>query len=246
MKTIIKFIICYIACNYTNPEVAKAQIFHPKDSVRKTRVVQFGLGGYTGVHNVTPLSSGFKYGSSVGVENGILASIYLNITKNVYVQTGFKRSHRTSILAHSNSIFFESFYLNQNVLQLPFMINYSFNYKHKNLFDMGIGAARNHISHQTENIYIALHRYDFGNYAQEGQLYIYNRKITGASYFINLSKTISLYKLITLSFFSELEWVNPKIEVLNIFTNTLPLGERIDFRTNYQSSLYRVGVFIKI
>jgi hypothetical protein len=246
MRKVSNIIIFCIVYNVINHNVVSAQIFHPKDSVRKQRIMQIGIGVFTGVNRVTPLSDGFRYKSTAGLENGATASLYMNVTNQFYVQAGFRMSNRTALLAHGNDFYFESFYQSQNVSQLPLMINYRVNHKHKNLFDLGLGTAYNRIHHQTDNLYTLQYPPGLGNYALEGQLYLYDRVTTGASYTINLSKTVYIHKWASLSFFTELEWVKPKIDVLNVFTNTRPLGDRVNFWTSYHSSLYRFGVMLKL
>ncbi|MCG9879489.1 MAG: hypothetical protein MH472_02715, partial [Bacteroidia bacterium] len=72
MRALTKIIFCYIFCNIINHTAATAQIFHPKDSVRKQRVIQVGLGGYTGVNKVIPQNEDFNYGTADGLEFGLL------------------------------------------------------------------------------------------------------------------------------------------------------------------------------
>lgn len=55
LSALTKIIFCYILCNIINHTAATAQLFHPKDSVRNQRVIQVGLGEYTGVNKVIPL-----------------------------------------------------------------------------------------------------------------------------------------------------------------------------------------------
>ncbi|MCG9881613.1 MAG: hypothetical protein MH472_13520, partial [Bacteroidia bacterium] len=72
MRILIKIILCLMVCNYINMEAATAQLFHPKDSVRKQRIIQVGLGGYTGVNKVIPQNEDFNYGTADGLEFGLL------------------------------------------------------------------------------------------------------------------------------------------------------------------------------
>lgn len=243
MRALTKIIFCYIFCNIINHTAATAQIFHPKDSVRKQRVIQVGLGGYTGVNKVIPQNEDFNYGTADGLEFGLLYNVHLNLTNHIYFKLGYRMNSKTAMINHGNYLFYESFKLKQIGSTIPVMLYYKFHRKNKNLFDVGIGVAHNQYRNEAELVYANLNRPTFGGWSGDGSNFIDGRNVKGMSYLLACSKTIQLNKSISWVFFSEFEWVSPQIEMLNIFYNGTNIP--IEFWVKYQTYQYRVGTEFK-
>ncbi|MDP3930052.1 MAG: hypothetical protein Q8R57_13605 [Bacteroidota bacterium] len=224
-------------------EATTAQLFHPKDSLRKQRVIQVGLGVYTGVNKVIPQNEDLNYGTADGLEFGLLYNVYFNLTNHIYFKLGYRMNSKTAMINHGNYLFYESFKLKQIGSTIPVMLYYNFHNKGKSLFDVGIGVANNQYKNEVELVYANLNRPTLGHWRGDGSNFIEGRNVKGMSYLLACSKTIQLNKSISWVLFSEFEWVSPQIEILNTFYNGT--NTYTEFWAKYQTYQYRVGTEFK-
>ncbi|MCE2741947.1 MAG: hypothetical protein LW669_10745 [Sphingobacteriales bacterium] len=118
MRALVKIIFCYIFCNIIDHTAATAQIFHPKDSVRKQRVIQLGVGVYNGINHITPITPNFRYFTNDGYDKGILISLRVNLTKHFVLDANYRISEQTCMIGMQNEAFYKSFHLTGNSLIL--------------------------------------------------------------------------------------------------------------------------------
>ena len=220
-----------------------AQLFHPKDSVRKQRIVQVGLGGYMGVNHVKPINQIMRYQIANGYDKGLLADLKVNITNYLSVKSGLRMSEQTAMLGYGNNTFFESFHLTMNRQTVPMLISFKANHAGINLFDVELGIAYNNISFRsTNNNTYWLLTYYFGS-QYTGGYWINYQNVSALSYILNINKEYKIKKSLFIQFFSELDILSKTLDIQDAYR--MPDLSIIQNQTPFMLYSIRLGVAIK-
>jgi riboflavin transporter FmnP len=234
MKAHIKLYICIII-SALQILTAQAQLFHPKDSVRKQSILQLGMGGFLGINVLNPISEGFIYEIQNGYNQGILLQAYLNITPKFYLSSGYRWSQQTAVLGHRNNFFNESFVLKAERNAFPIILGYRIS---KYTFDVYFGATYNICNYTVTNVSYLNPLYK--RVAKTGYEKYNNYSEILYTYLLGIKKNLITTKYVSVTSFLETDFSMP-VETYN----SLGINSAIDltrFITKYKMYNFSIGV----
>jgi hypothetical protein len=210
MRPLIKITLCYFLFNIINLDVTTAQIFHPKDSVRKQRVMQVGVGVYYGINHITPITPNFRYFTNDGYDKGILMGLRVNLTKHFVLDANYRISQQTCMIGMQNEAFYESFHLTGNSLNIPLILRYNILKNQQNILTLLMGIAYQKTRYSASNpVYDLVPGYL--STTRSGVEFIDGSNTNYWNYTIGISKEIYLSQNTQFSVFTEVSLFNNPI-----------------------------------
>ena len=239
MRTLVKITLCYFLFNIINPTAATAQLFHPKDSVRKQRVIQAGVGVYNGINHITPITPNFRYFTNDGYDKGILISLRVNLTKHFVLDANYRISEQTCMIGMQNEAFYKSFHLTGNSLNIPLILRYNILKNQQHLLTLLMGVAYQKTFYSTSNpaydISPGYRSTTSGGDELNGTNYKY------FNYTMGISKEIYLSHNTQFSIFTEVSFFNKPIGIENSVHNLNQNRMNIYF-TEFKQWNSRIGI----
>jgi hypothetical protein len=240
MRALVKIIFCYIFCNIINHTAATAQIFHPKDSVRKQRVIQAGVGVYNGINHITPITPNFRYFTNDGYDKGILISLRANLTKHFVLDANYRISEQTCMIGMQNEAFYKSFHLTGNSLNIPLILRYNILKNQQHILTLLMGVAYQKTIYSTSNPVYELLQAN-GNTTRSGIEFIDGANINYWNYTMGISKEIYLSQNRQFSVFTEVSFFNNPIVKKNA-VNNLNQNKMNLYFTEFKQWNSRIGI----
>ena len=242
MRKLKKVILYFILCYFINIGKTTAQIFLPKDSLRKHGVIQVGLGVYYGLNHIKPVSPNFTYNTNDGYDKGALISLRVNLTKHFDIEANYRISQQTCMIGMQNEAFYESFHLTGNTINIPLSLRYNIFRKQQQMLTLLMGIGYQKTKYSTSNAAFDIAP-GYGLTTTRGDGFINEANFKYLNYTVGVSKEIYLLHNIQFNIFSEVTFFNNPIVkengVYNFNQNTIN-----KYYTEFKQWNSRIGIIL--
>lgn len=225
--------------------ISKAQWVWKTDSLKRSDVIQFSGGVYSGIYQANTSFNNLFYDKNNGWERGLKAELQTKLSPSFSFQIAYKIAEQGSMFSYRHPDFYDSYFLYNLKQSIVPTFAYTLNTaKYKKLITLFAGISFNSMQCQVKPPKLMMYTSPYGSSTVGSDAL--NTTLKNTSYVFGLSKDISVWNNISIQPFVEWEYQPEYIKLRYFYydkVNTNGASKTTQF--TFSSTQTRLGLAVK-